>query len=112
MTSKQQQHEIDTTVEALQKRRQQVRKAIDRGYFSSTPEGQQLTRDVFLGYSKAVEDHITRLVGRSGRFASAAAHHYFAFSTGDGLIISSFRNPATPATNGIVIPATASKAMA
>tara|TARA_X000000950_G_scaffold203346_1_gene244681 strand:- start:953 stop:1201 length:249 start_codon:yes stop_codon:yes gene_type:complete len=58
MTSKQQQHEIDTTVEALRKREQQVRKAIDRGYFSSTPEGQQLTRDVFIGYSKAVEAHI------------------------------------------------------
>ena len=28
-----------------------------------------------------------------------------------GLLISSLRNPATPATNGIVIPATASKAM-
>ena len=77
MTSKQEQHEIDTTVEALRKRQQQVRKAIERGYFSSTPEGQQLTRDVLLGYSKAVEDHITRLVGRSGRFASAAAHLFF-----------------------------------
>ena len=54
MTSKQEQHEIDTTVEALRKRQQQVRKAIERRYFSSTPEGQQLTRDVFLGYSKAV----------------------------------------------------------
>ena len=75
--SKQQQHEIDTTVDALRKREQQVRKAIERGYFSSTPEGQQLTRDVFLGYSKAVEDHITRLVGRSGRFAAAAAHLFF-----------------------------------
>ena len=77
MTSKQEQHEIDTTVEALRKREQQVRKAIDRGYFSSTPEGQQLTRDIFIGYSKAVEDHITCLVGRSGRFASAAAHLFF-----------------------------------
>lgn len=77
MTSKQEQHEIDTTFEALRKRQQQVRKAIERGYFSSTPEGQQLTRDVFIGYSKAVEDHITRLVGRSGRFASAAAHLFF-----------------------------------
>ena len=77
MTSKQEQHEIDTTVESLRKRQQQVKKAIDRGYFSSTPEGQQLTRDVFLGYSKAVEAHITHLAVRSGRFASAAAHLFF-----------------------------------
>ncbi|QNJ14605.1 DNA-dependent RNA polymerase/ phage-type [Synechococcus sp. A18-46.1] len=77
MTSKQEQHEIDTTIQALRKRQQQIRKAIERGYFSSTPEGQQLTRDVFLGYSKAVEAHFTRLVGRSGRFASAAAHLFF-----------------------------------
>ena len=77
MTSKQEQQEIDTTVEALRKRQQQVSKAIERGYFSSTPEGQQLTRDVFLGYSKAVEEHIMRLVGRSGRFACAAAHLFF-----------------------------------
>ena len=77
MTSKQEQHEIDTTVEALRKRQQQVRKAIDRGYFSRTPEGQQLTRDFFIGYSKAVEAHITRLVGRNGRFAKAAAHLFF-----------------------------------
>ena len=77
MTSKQKQHEIDTTVEALRKRQQQVRQAVERGYFSSTAEGQQLTRDVFIGYSKAVEAHITRLVGRNGRFASAAAHLFF-----------------------------------
>jgi len=77
MTSNQEQHEIDTTVEALRKRQQQVRKAIERGYFSSTPEGQQLTRDVFIGYSRAVEAHITWLVGRNGRFASAAAHLFF-----------------------------------
>ena len=77
MTSKQEQHEIDTTVEALRKRQHQVRQAIERGYFSSTPEGQQLTRDVFLGYSKAVEAHVTHLAVRSGRFASAAAHLFF-----------------------------------
>ena len=61
MISKQQ-HEIDTTVEALRKRQQQVRKAIDRGYFSSTAEGQQLTRDIFIGYIKAVETHIVHQV--------------------------------------------------
>ena len=32
---------------------------------------------MFIGYSKAVEAHITRLVGRNGRFASAAAHQFF-----------------------------------
>ena len=77
MTSKQEQHEIDTTIDALRRRQQQVRQAIDRGYFSNTPEGQQLTRDVFISYSKAVEAHITWLVGRNGRFASAASHLYF-----------------------------------
>ena len=49
MISNQEQHEIDNTVEVLQKRHQQVQKARDRGYFSSTAEGQQLTRDVFIG---------------------------------------------------------------
>ena len=58
MTSKQEQHEIDTTVQALLKREQQVRKAIERGYFSSTTEVHQLTRDIFIGYSTAVETHI------------------------------------------------------
>ena len=58
MTSSQQQHEIETTIEALRKRQQQVRKAIERGYFSSTAEGQQLSRDIFIGYSKAVKAHI------------------------------------------------------
>ena len=77
MTSNQEQHEINTTVEALRKRQQQVKKAKDRGYFSSTPEGQQLTRDVFLGYSKAVEAHITRQVGRASRNAKAANHLYW-----------------------------------
>ena len=65
MTSKQQQHEIDTTVQALRKREQQIRKAIERGYFSSTAEGQQLTRDVFIGYIKAVETHIVHQVHSS-----------------------------------------------
>lgn len=77
MTSKQEQHEIDTTVEALRKRQEQAKKAIEGVYFSSTPEGQQLTRDVFIGYSKAVEAHFTHLVGRNGRFAVAAAHLFF-----------------------------------
>ena len=52
MTSNQEQHEINTTVEELHKRQQQVRKAIDRGYFSSTAEGQQLSRDIFMPLSK------------------------------------------------------------
>ena len=77
MKTKQHQHEIDTTIEALRKREHQVRQAIERGYFSSTAEGQQLTRDIFIGYSKAVESHVTHLVGRNGRFASAASHLYF-----------------------------------
>ena len=77
MTSNQEQHEINTTVEALRKRQQQVKKAKERGYFSSTPEGQQLTRDVFVGYSKAVEAHIEKLVGKAGRNAKAANHLYF-----------------------------------
>ena len=77
MTSNQEQHEINTTVEALRKRQQQVKKAKDRGYFSSTPEGQQLTRDVFLGYSKAVEAHIEKYVGRTGRNAATITHLYF-----------------------------------
>ena len=80
MSSKQEQYEIDTTVEALRKREQQVRKAIDRGYFSSTPEGQQLTRDVFIGYSKAVEDHIVHQVLSScildGSQSQHVRHHY------------------------------------
>ena len=70
MTPNQEQHEINTTVEALRKRQQQVKKAKERGYFSSTPEGQQLTRDVFLGYSKAIEAHIEKRVGKAGRNTS------------------------------------------
>ena len=48
MISNQEQHEIETTVEALRKRQRQVRKAIERGYFSSTPEGHQMTIDALL----------------------------------------------------------------
>ena len=81
MTSKQEQHETDTTVEALRKREQQVRKAIDRGYFSSTAEGQQLTRNVFIGYSKAVGDHIVHQILSScildwSQSRQLIRHHY------------------------------------
>lgn len=62
MISKQAQNEIETIIEALRKREQQSRQAIQRGYFSSTAEGQQLTRNIFIGYSKAVKANITCLV--------------------------------------------------
>ena len=81
MTSKQEQYEIDTTIQALWKRQQQIRKAIEREYFSSTAEGQQLTRDVFIGYSKAVEDHIVHQVLSScildgSQSRQLIRHHY------------------------------------
>ena len=72
MNSEQEQHEIDTTVEALRKRKRQVKQAIEKGYFSSTTEGRRLTRDIFIGYSKGVEAHVTSLLTRNSRFATAA----------------------------------------
>ena len=60
MTSKQHQHEINTTVEALRKRQQLDRRPIERGDFWSTTEGQQLSRDIFSGFSKGFDANIVR----------------------------------------------------
>ena len=74
MTTKQEQFEHDSHLEAIQRRRQLLQRARDQIYYSSTDEGQHIFRGLFLPYANAITEAIDAAkAGRASAWASYAA---------------------------------------
>jgi len=70
MTTKQEQFEYDSHLEAIQKRRQILQRAKEKTYYSSTDEGQHIFRGLFTAYADAVVESIdAALAGRASKWA-------------------------------------------
>ena len=73
MTTKQEQFEYDSHLEAIQRRRQLLQRARDQTYYSSTDEGQHIFRGLFASYAGSVIESIdTAKAGRASKWAAYA----------------------------------------
>ena len=73
MTTKQEQFEYDSHLEAIQRRRQLLQRARDQTYYSSTDEGQHIFRGLFASYASSVIESIdTAKAGRASKWAAYA----------------------------------------
>ena len=70
MTTKQEQFEYDSHLEAIHKRRQILQRAKEKTYYSSTDEGQHIFRGLFTTYVTAVVESIDAAqAGRASKWA-------------------------------------------